>query len=306
MANMSFVKLRPASQDFFLHDEMYRICDAELLEAQAVQATSQKIVKWYEDKFKPGAPNGQTRDSDLSLVDSLIYRLRADVQDGYEWFLKEDDTAIRSAETSLDMRLHNELLSFLGSDSDVDRRLRAHHPEFNTRYAADSAAAWVKRLVFRGKSEDAIFAAEKIEDIRPGLFALRNQTNPYLKLAAAEYNVYLAQALVYFGDVEKAFMHLKDVVAALEQGQSPGILAKSDAGTFIGWRRNLVLGRAHNNLGYAHWVPLDHLEAAINELNSARFYFESSEDLREELANTKDNMGRIFALRRHQTRPSPS
>jgi tetratricopeptide (TPR) repeat protein len=64
---------------------------------------------------------------------------------------------------------------------------------------------------------------------------------------------------------------------------------------------NWILGRAHNNLGYAYWMvsePSDLAEqcqAALREFRTALTYFEASGWL-EGIANTRDNMGRVYTL----------
>jgi tetratricopeptide (TPR) repeat protein len=65
------------------------------------------------------------------------------------------------------------------------------------------------------------------------------------------------------------------------------------------WRTDLVLGRAHNNIGYEYWVYKGRYNAALKELQRAIKFFRAS-DVREELANTADNMGRIHALLGHR------
>lgn len=60
------------------------------------------------------------------------------------------------------------------------------------------------------------------------------------------------------------------------------------------WRLNLVLGRVHNNMGYTYWMYLGQYEHAIREFQRAIRFFKTA-DLQEELANTSDNMGRVYA-----------
>jgi tetratricopeptide (TPR) repeat protein len=87
---------------------------------------------------------------------------------------------------------------------------------------------------------------------------------------------------------------LKATIQQLEKGQSPDVLATQEPKSFAGWRRNLILGRAHNNLGYAYWMVLHHYALALEEFRKALPYFRAS-DLLEEMANTTDNMGRVYA-----------
>lgn len=291
VADRPFVKTRPNTDAYFLHDAMYELCDAHLLMPDTVQRASRRIVEWYD---APGQPEEKQDDR---KVDSLLYRLRADAGAGYDWFLREDDEAVRSAQTELDMRLHNELLAFLNSPSVIDRRMiAATSPALAERFEADNAAAWVKRLLFRGKNKEAKRVADEIMQSRPAFVH-----DPALYLGWAEFAVFAAQTGIYLAEPQQAIALLKEVIQALEGQESPAAVAARDAGSFEDRRRNLLLGRAHNNLGYVYWLPQGHLQAALAEFRAASAYFQHSR-LQEELANTDDNMGRVYALLRHRTR----
>lgn len=291
VADRPFVKTRPNTDAYFLHDAMYELCDAHLLTPDFAQRASLRIVEWYE---APGQPADKQDDR---KVDSLLYRLRADPGAGYDWFLREDDEAVRSAETELDMRLHNELLAFLNSPSVLDKQMiAAARPALEERFEADNAAAWVKRLLFRGKNKEAQRVAAEIMQSRPAFVH-----DPALYLGWAEFAVFAAQTGIYLAEPQPAIALLKEVIQALEGEENPAEVAARDAGSFAGRRRNLLLGRAHNNLGYVYWLPQGHLQAALSEFRAASAYFQHS-SLEEELANTDDNMGRVYALLRHRTR----
>jgi len=64
---------------------------------------------------------------------------------------------------------------------------------------------------------------------------------------------------------------------------------------FERWRLSLVLGRTYNNLGYAHWMYKGQYHLALKEFQQAVRLFRIA-DLKEERANTNDNMGRVHAL----------
>ncbi|MGC8782284.1 MAG: tetratricopeptide repeat protein, partial [Anaerolineae bacterium] len=106
--------------------------------------------------------------------------------------------------------------------------------------------------------------------------------------------VYHAQALIYVHRADEAIALLKAVIGELEGSTLPEELAAQDPRSFAGWRRNLILGRAHNNLGYAYWMVLRRYGLALQEFRKALPYFRAS-DLLEETANTTDNMGRVYA-----------
>jgi tetratricopeptide (TPR) repeat protein len=292
VADLSFVRQHPEDERLFLHDEMYRLCDTHLLQPADAQRRSQDIVEWY-DKLIDAADDRSSR-QDLQ-VDSLLYRLRANPREGYHWCARQAEFAIRAAEVGFDMRLRSELMAFLESQSPVDQRLLRDTPGLVEDFNCDSVAHWVKRLMVRGENTRAVEIAEET------CVALCPSDDPRLKLARADLAVYHAQALIYTGRAEEAVGLLRGMIADTESGRRPEELASEEPETYDGWRRNLVLGRGHNNLGYVYWMHLGHYEAALREFRSAIPYFHASK-LWEEIANTNDNRGRVYALRRRPTR----
>jgi tetratricopeptide (TPR) repeat protein len=290
VAELGFVKRHPEDKRLFLHDEMYLLCDTYLFKPEEVQRLSQRIVDWYEDR----KGDGKERQQDL-LVDSLLYRLRANPREGYRWYARQAEFAIRAVEAGFDMRLRSEVMALLKSESPVDKRLLRDAPGLVEEFNCDGAARWVKRLMVRGKNKEAVEIAEKTCPI----FCPADDSA--FKLAKADIAVYQAQAMIYTGRAREALDLLKGVIANIEGESKPEELASHDAESYDGWRRNMVLGRTHNNLGYAYWMHFGHYEAALKEFRAAIPYFHASE-LKEELANTNDNMGRVYALRRHPTR----
>lgn len=295
VAERGFMKQRPRDERLYLHDEMYQLCDTYLLEPAQVQRLSQRIAGWYDAQIE--AADDRDRRKDLQ-VDSILYRLRANPREGYHWYAQQAEYAIRSAQIGFDLRLRNEVVAFLQSPSPIDRRLLRDAPGLVEEFNCDATARWVKRLMVRGESERAVAVAEQVVDEYPGLC---RPDDPGFRLARADLTVYQAQAMIYTARVGSAVHLLRGVIASLEDGHRPGELAQQEPDTYHGWRRNLVLGRGHNNLGYAYWMHLGHYGAAFKEFRAALPYFRASE-LQEELANTNDNMGRVWALLRHYTR----
>jgi tetratricopeptide (TPR) repeat protein len=296
----TFVKIRPDDGRIFWHDEVFDLCDNYLI----VRAgdLSKRIAEWYDRQIGElegamGRPQGdeERRETQRKLqdlrVDSLIYRLRADPHAGYEWYTRQAEYAIRAAEVGYDMRLRNELLAFVNSASEVDRKILPPSAELRRAIEYDAAAHWVKRYMIRGENEKAVALAGRVREA-PEFQPLF--TEPSLSLARADLGVYHAQALIYTHRADEAIELLKSVIAELEGGASPEELAGQEPKSFAGWRRNLILGRAHNNLGYAYWMVLRRYGLALQEFRRALPYFRAS-DLLEETANTTDNMGRVYA-----------
>jgi len=302
IADRAFVKRRPEDGRLFLHDEMFELCD-EYLVVGDVPRWSKHLVSWYDARTKElqdhkdqaasperkRAIRAQIRDTQ---VDSLIYRLRADPCKGYEWYTREAEYAIRAAEVGFDMRLRNEVLAFLHSKSSVDQRALPPGSRLRQEIACDSAAHWVKRYMIRGNNPKAVEIAEKVQNA-PRL--LGEPGDPAFRWGRADLAVYQAQALIYVNRTAEAIKLLKSTLAELESGQDLEVLAQEDRHSFVGWRRNLILGRGHNNLGYARWMVNRQYGAALEEFRNAQVYFRAA-DLREEIANTADNMGRVYAV----------
>ena len=155
----------------------------------------------------------------------------------------------------------------------------------------DAAVNWVKRYVSRGSTEKAIKISKTVLQNPDALF--QTDTENAL-LAIAELKVFYAQALVYAGEGDAAITLLEKAIAEMERGHtSDEISRQEDPHEYTGWRRNLVLGRAHNNLGYTYWQRRYQYHLALDELRKANPYFRAS-DLDEEYANTLANMGQIY------------
>ena len=254
LATLPLVKWRPHDNSFYLHDELYDLCDRELLTASEVQRLSQRIVEWYDRELQKLDASDPKVD-DL-LVNSLLYRVRADLPGGYDWYLRTDDSAIRSAETGLDMRLRNEFIAFLKSSSALDQRMLRATPAVQRALTADTAAAWIKRFVFRGKSADALRIANELGKQRPQDLT----AEPESMLGWIEFDLYYAQAIMY------ASHNLDQCVALLNKVIAQPWTDPRFAAAHAYWRTDLVRGRAHNNLGYVYWIPQGHLGAALVRL----------------------------------------
>lgn len=297
ISERSFIKKRPNDGRLFLHDEVYDLCDEYMLVGSEVQEKSNKLVNWYDIQADySGEQLGSSEDEkekQRNQVDSILYRFRADPVAGYQWYSMLSDEAIRYAEIGLDMRLRNELFAFLRSPSIIDRNLLSQHQELQKEITYNTAADWIKRYVSRGAYDKAISVGRIMHNNADTFF---EEKSFYSQLARADLDVYFSQALIYSGDVDEAIDILKNLVFELEKQQRPENLAhQGNPHQYMYRRFNLILGRAHNNLGYAMWMGKGQLRKALNQLRFAIPYFRAS-DLDEEYANTLDNMGRIYTL----------
>jgi len=113
------------------------------------------------------------------------------------------------------------------------------------------------------------------------------------ELRLNELRVWYAHALMYLGETNKALDLLNSVIQTLESWD------KSKYEDVIeNWY--MVLGRAHNHIGYIHWMDLSHYEMALHEFRIAIDYFTKG-NLQAEIATTLDNMGRVNALLGNRT-----
>lgn len=278
---------------YFLHDEMYQLCDTYMgIPIDDLQAANERIAAYCENAANSATTRSARQDY---LVDSLIYRLRAAPQTGYEWFVQQSDIAIRAAEEQLDMRLHNEMLAFLNSPSPLDQALLEHNPNLPARFHCDAGAGWVKRLMIRGQNKEAIGVYDKLLAAKDQVCAY---TAPDNALARADLSVYAAQAMIYAGEKVKAVALLTEALhnlgALLEDVDERNPRPWE-------WRIRLITARAHNNLGYTYWMNDGRFNEALEHFKQALKYLRNAGTLQEEYANVLDNMGRVYALVRERS-----
>lgn len=324
MEELPFIKVRevsvalPGSDErverhtYFLHDAMYTLCDEVLLTPVQAQEDSKRILAWYEERIRAeeemrptlGRLRRPVPDPDL-LVDSLFYRMRADPVAGYRWYLQQTDWAIRSAQTGLDMRLRDAMALFLVSaspeeeprpgyslSSPIDREnIRVLFPEFPDDFRLDSAIHWVNRYTMRGKLDQAreigaktLPLAEKMYQTDPGRYAL----------PVAELLLWYGQAVMYGYEIPEAMETYNRAITLIRETCAPFEERLDSLDPFERWRLCLVLGRAYNNLGYTRWMYLGRYHQALHDLRQAIRFFRIA-GLEEELANSTDNMGRVYA-----------
>jgi len=319
MGALPFVKMRNISvnvpeqetriprRTYFLHDAMYALCDEVWLTPEEVKHVSQRLLDWYNTQIEKSP-----KDNDL-LVDSLFYRMRADPVGGYQWYLQQADQAIRSAHTGLDMRLRDAMGLFLvsaSSDSSVDPgqslssridrdNVAALMPEIFDDFRLDSAILWMKRYMIRGKTNLAV--AIGVDEL-PGAENLSQRDRSRYCLAFAEFLLWYGQATMYAYQIDEA-LKLYDRVIGLVKEFYPDLASEeilTKLSDFERWRLSLVLGRTYNNLGYSRWMYKGQYHLALQDFQQAVRLFRMAgleiKSLEEELANTNDNMGRVYAV----------
>jgi tetratricopeptide (TPR) repeat protein len=320
MADLPFIKTRRLSmpvpgqlerQDqpvYFLHDAMYEICDAVMLTPMQVISDAPKFVSYY-DRVHQEFNNLVVVDADAAdtkrrllsdaLVESLVYRMRADPKDGYQWYYKQADLAIREASTSLDMRLADVVKLFITSADPVDplglgskidqARVKKELPTLFMDFRIDSATFWMRRAMLRGKTD----LARRIgEAALPVVESLCKENQEHYSLAASDFYLWLGQVKMYGYDIGEA---QKDY--SLAEALNPLRLTKIAVASpdFVTWRASMVQGRIANNQAYTHFLYQGRYTLALEELIQAIRLFRIG-NIDEELANSSDNLGRVYAL----------
>lgn len=293
LRHFSFVKVRPGTNWLFLHDEMYDLMEKHAWSRMELEReyVCTIILGYYDERIE--RTKTLSRQEDL-VVEQLYYQFLADPRDGYAQYARLSDAALFRHNVGFDMRLRDEMLRFCNRYPDRVKRYNLTKEFIDY----DAAVRWVKRYLYTGKYDEATEVAEAAK-ADPDLY---HRDTSSFRFARAELDVYHALALIYTGKIEPAVTMLNTVLANLEGMSEPEVLAYQGApASFDIWRRNLVLGWAHNNLGYVYRTRLGHYRAALEEFRSALPYFLAS-DLGEEIANTYDNMGRVHALLGEKTR----
>ena len=299
---------------YFLHDAMYVICDEVLLKPTQARKDAERIVQWYKDTIEEkahehGLTSSGRRDNVVQdlLVESLFYRLRVNPREGYEWYLQQADYALNAAETGLEMRLRDSMAQFSvnarrdgiidSASSQIDREnIKNLFRDMLEQFTIDSTMLWVRSLSFRGLHERALEVADSATWVKE----IYEQDPVKYSLAYAEFQLWTAQALMYSGDAQKAVDRYKDNIKVLEGYEIKDIRQnKEKRSDFMLQRITHVKGRTYNNLGYTYWMYFGKYKPALLELAQALEYFQAA-NLSEEVANTKDNMGRIRALLWHE------
>lgn len=300
---------RKSQLTYFLHDEMYEICDrVGLIGLKQLQKDSKKIADWYDSRIKqyPNASKQLLDEITDLLIESLPYRMRSDPQKAYRWFLEQSDQAIRSAERDLDLRLQSAMAQFISSATDlepggelprnaIDREiLKVNAPQLQSDFEIDSTLLWLKRYSTRSQHEQALEIARKATWVEA---AYKTDSNRYL-ITYAEFLLWQGQSAMYSGKSDAAMRVYTKALAMLhsrfpfEQRESQ--VKSKETLTADDLRICHVFGRLYNNLGYIHWYQGKYW-IAVDEFKDALRYFQLA-NLLEEIANSEDNMGRVYAI----------
>jgi tetratricopeptide (TPR) repeat protein len=269
---LSFVKIRPADRRAFLQDEMYALMKEHVLsklpEARA-EEVYREILAYYAERIdvqrervsqlgrlkrSEVTPDGrvvtvvalggpkdpqalaaaQARLHDL-LVEELYYHLRHDPLAGFETYSEQAEEAVQANDVSLDMQLHDELLTFMREAFGEERTevggLRRGYVE------RDVAIRWIRRNVYTGRLKEV---ARIIPHLRTEQADFLAEGGP---LSWAELLVWESWAAAFLGSgLEEAETRLRNAVQTL--------LRFRPESEFERRQRDTLLARAYNSLGY--------------------------------------------------------
>jgi tetratricopeptide (TPR) repeat protein len=271
-AGLSFTKIRPADQRVFLQDEMYALMREHVLEklpeARADQVY-EEILAYYTEKIEatrtrvhhlsrlergeispegrviieaaPGAPRDPealakavTQLHNLQ-VEKLHYHLRKHPLEGFEVYREFAEEALQANDTSLDMQLRDELLTFVREafrkeQSEIGQ-LRIEDIEL------DAAIRWIRRNVYAGELEEAAQIDQYLQEKEASFLKAGGP------LTTAEMDVWGAWTAAYLGkDLDEAESRLREAVHNLSKMQPESEVNRK--------QRDTNLARAYNALGY--------------------------------------------------------
>jgi len=268
--DLSFIKVRPADERVFLHDEMYALFQENVL--SIVPEVRRKrvydaILRYYEGRITAmrqrvwelsqprrageggeGMALGMPKPPDdpaalaratarlwMLMSEEVYYRLRYNPLDGYKTYLIYVKEAYWSYEDALERLLRSELLDFRGKWGDADSLGGLHRAVVDV----DAGLRRVERLKRDVRNREALSLLRKIWQKCSDLLEQAGL------LAETELQVLEGEILTYLGEEEE----LSRAGALLESGLA-GLETFRPKDEFEEWRCQVLLAEAHNTLGY--------------------------------------------------------
>ncbi len=297
---LSFVKVRPADQRVFLHDEAYSLFERHVLSRATEERRArvhEAILKYYARKVEearraidPAAGAEALADAYASLhnaqVEEMYYSLRDNAIAGFQTYYRYAEEAFQTNTPELDQQLRDELLRYLRRQEkgqEVDGLSRRE-------VERDLAIRLVKWNVLRSKWDEAVKQAQQLREKLGDLVA-----DP---LSDAELSVFEGWALIYQGqNLLRAEELLQQASTTLEK------LGPADE--LQTWRATIALAYAHNHLGYLYRNQ-GRFREAVQEYRRALPYWRQHPELAAAHSDTLNNLawacaesGDFLAATRH-------
>ncbi len=270
ISRFSFVKMRPADDRWFLHDEMYELLEQRVfptLPETRREQTYQAILGWYGERIRAErervrdlwtpcqsgmpewdlTPTGEPRPPDQPeelaratdrlhnlMAEEVHYRLLRDPQDGFQTYQLYAKEAFWTNEENLDYLLRSELLWFLRRNPQQETFDGLHRSEMEVDLALRRLERYNRAQYWR--------ARDYAQGIRQRCADLMGAAGP---LAQRWLDVLEGETLLYLGEeLPRAEALLLDAAQALE--------SFAPASPFEDWRRRTLLAEAYNDLGYLY------------------------------------------------------
>ncbi len=250
LRRLTFVKVRPADQRLFLHDEMYNLLWEHVLQHDEVglRRTFATVLGYYEEKIRQAragieqASMAARREASVRLfrlmAEDVYYRLRYEPPEGFKTYYRYMKEAYWSNEDAAAMELRDELLEFL---KEFDNWVMPGSSLLREHIVCECALRWIDRAERRGKRQDAVILAERIRHSDE----LDTKFQQAGILTLAELDALEGRARVYLGqDLERAQRLLEQARDQVD-GFEPG------TDEFEDWRKRMLLAEIYNDLGYA-------------------------------------------------------
>jgi len=139
-----------------------------------------------------------------------------------------------------------------------------------------------QEMVQRGEYKAA---SNQADDERRKLVASLASTDSDRQLEIDDFDVWHSRVLIYTGETKEGIDKLKEIINRLKAFETTNI-----------FRKNMILGRAYNDIGYAFWMNLGHYEMALNAFIEAIQYYSTVQKTQgDPLATAYDNLGRVYA-----------
>lgn len=260
--DLSFVKIRPADNRLFLHDEIYNILHQHVLVgvspgetayiyntlqthyAQLIEQARHQIDEVYHpqaDSYPEIVPNPEEVRAKRSLLQDAIaedfyYRLRWKPDQAFQQYFLYSEEAIANNDETLNALLRTELFSFL-AECDPYGQCEAIEGLRWVDVIADSSVRWVVWLWSQDKFDEALALADRLTT------DLRALIEPGGVLARAHLTIWRGYLSTFESEYETAETLLTTAIAKLNEW------GETNRRTF---RWAAILARGYNSLGYLY------------------------------------------------------
>ena len=303
ISDLSFVKIRPADNRIFLHDEIYDLLQRyDLATVSPVERKRiyRELQQYYEtliadsrrqidELYQPEAetdsdvlPNPvQVRKVKSTLQDAMsediYYRLQWDAGEGYQQYYLYTEEAIANNDDVLYLLLRAELFGFI-AERDPEGELEEIDGLRLADVIADSAVRWIVWYWSQEDYTSALQLAERLAEEANHLIA------PGGPVSECNLKIWYGYLHTYTGGDQAANQLLTTAVEGLRQWGIKGSRTK---------RWAAILARSFFSLGY-YYDRQTEPYAAIEAYQSARQLW-SAVKVRVEEANTLNNLGFAWA-----------